>query len=85
MADLNLTPEDEAEIRDILLNWRAAGVENPVLPADVDIDGDGVEDGYGLDENDQVIIVSGVPLDETVFRSDGDGLVESGAIVTEDG
>lgn len=75
-ADLALTPEDEVEIRNILLNWRADGVENPVLPADVDIDGDGIVDGYGLSENDEVILVSGKPIEDTVFRSDGDGFVE---------
>lgn len=76
MAEMNLTEEDAREVQAILLAWRADGVENPLLPADVDVDGDGVVDAYGLDDNDNIIIVSGASLDATVFHSDGDGVVE---------
>ena len=74
MADTNLTPEDEAAVKAILLQWREAGNENPLLPADVDLDGDGTHDSFGLDENGNVIVVSGVTLSDTVYVSDGDDI-----------
>lgn len=74
MADTNLTPEDEVAVKAILIQWREAGNPNPLLPADVDLDGDGVHDSFGLDENDNVIVVSGVKLEDTVYRSDGDDI-----------
>lgn len=76
MADPVLTDEDRDAIRDALLNWRLQGVANPLLPSDVDEDGDGIVDSWGLDEHDQVVFVRSRPLDDTVFQSDGDGLVE---------
>ena len=80
MADLALTPEDEKQIRDILVAWRDEdGVAEPLLPMDVDVDGDGIVDSWGLGPGDTVVVVTSRPLEETVFRSDGDGLVESGA------
>lgn len=76
MAEPVLPDEDRDAIRDVLLNWRLQGVENPLLPSDVDEDGDGIVDSWGLDENDQVVFVRSRPLEDTVFQSDGDGLVE---------
>lgn len=77
MADLTLTPEDEQQIRESLIAWRDEdNVENPLLPMDVDVNGDGIVDSWGLDENDNVIVVHGTHLEETVFRSDGDSIVE---------
>lgn len=78
MADLSLSDEDRIAIRDILLQWKAEGVENPLLPADVDIDGDGIADSFGLNDKDEVIVVSGVALEDTVYVSDGDDIVEAG-------
>lgn len=74
MADLTTSQEDVTTIRDILLQWKAEGVANPLLPADVDIDGDGIVDSFGLDENDEVIIVSGAKLEDTVYVSEGDDI-----------
>lgn len=79
MADLALTPEDEKQIRDILVAWREEGVAEPLLPMDVDVDGDGIVDSWGLGPDGSVVVVTSRSLEETVFRSDGDGLVESGA------
>lgn len=76
MAEPVLPDEDRDAIRDVLLNWRLQGIENPLLPSDVDEDGDGIVDSWGLDENDQVVFVRSRPLEDTVFQSDGDGLVE---------
>lgn len=72
MADLTLTAEDREIIRAALLAERAAGVASPLIPADVDLDGDGTADSFGLDENDEVVIVSGARLADTVYESDGD-------------
>lgn len=78
MANLNLTDEDVAAIKVILLQWKTEGHPNPLLPADVDIDGDGVVDSFGLDEDDNVIVVSGVKLNDTVYVSDGDDITDGG-------
>lgn len=79
MADLSLTDDDREAIRGILLAERERGVDRPLLPADVDLDGDGVVDAFGLDQDDQVIVVSGVDLTETVYESDGDDINVEGA------
>lgn len=73
-TDITLTDEDRACIRGVLLGWRADGVERPLVPLDVDIDGDGVVDAFGLDDHDEVVLVSGATLGDTVYRSDGDDL-----------
>lgn len=65
-------------MRAALLAERRRGVARPLIPADVDLDGDGVCDSFGLDENDEVVIVSGVPLEETTYLSLGEDVV-SGA------
>lgn len=67
-----LPAEDLAQIKAILLGYRADGVERPLLPLDVDVDGDGICDSFGLDEHDEVVIVSGVTLENTVYVSEGD-------------
>lgn len=72
MTDLSTTDEDREVIKGILLQWKAEGNPNPLLPADVDIDGDGIVDSFGLDENDNVIVVSGTALEDTVYISEGD-------------
>lgn len=77
MTDLSLTEEDRVVIYGILMQARQEGTPNPVLPADVDIDGDGIVDGFGLDENDEVILVSGVTLSGTMYLAVGDEGVQS--------
>lgn len=72
MADLALTDEDRAVIRASLLAEREAGMPVPLLPMDVDVDGDGIVDSFGLDENDEVVVVSGVALEHTLYVSEGD-------------
>jgi hypothetical protein len=72
MADLTLTRKDRKAIRAMLLAERANGVAVPLLPADVDMDGDGIVDSFGLDEHDEVVIVSGVALEHTLFESVGE-------------
>lgn len=79
MADLTTSDEDLIAIKSILLQWKSEGNPNPLLPADVDIDGDGIVDSFGLDANDNVIVVSGAKLEDTVFESTGDESDEGGS------
>ena len=72
MADLTLSVEDRDAIKAVLLMYRASGDPNPLLPADVDLDGDGIVDSFGLDLNDEVIVVRGAEIKNTVYVSDGD-------------
>lgn len=67
-----LTEEDEAVIRGLLEDQARAGAERPLLPLDVDIDGDGIADAWGLGDDGQVVLVPGVPLASTCYLSDGD-------------
>lgn len=70
----DLPREDYHALRNALLEWRDAGEPNPVIPHDVDLDGDGVVDGFGLDENDDLVYVKGVALGDTVSESTGGGI-----------
>jgi hypothetical protein len=74
MANLSVSRADALAIRGFLLQWRDEGHANPLLPADVDRDGDGVVDCYGLDADDNVAMVRHVKLEDTVFVSDGEDL-----------
>ena len=78
MADLTTTDEDAAAIKAILLQWKSEGNPNPLLPADVDIDGDGIVDSFGLDENDNLIVVSGTKLEDTVYVAEGEQSEDGG-------
>ena len=71
-AASQLNREDYAAIKQILLQWKSEGVKSPLLPSDVDTDGDGIVDSYGLDADDNVILVRGANLDDTVYLSEGD-------------
>lgn len=78
MADLTTTDEDAAAIKAILHQWKSEGNPNPLLPADVDIDGDGIVDSFGLDENNNVIVVSGTKLEDTVYVAEGEQSEDGG-------
>ena len=78
MADLTTTDEDAAAIKAILLQWKSEGNPNPLLPADVDIDGDGIVDSLGLDENNNVIVVSDTKLEDTVYVAEGEQSEDGG-------
>lgn len=80
MTDMTMTNEDRDVLRGLLLAERERGVERPLLPADVDLDGDGVCDAFGLDENDDVVLVSGVTLDGTLYVSEGDDAIEHAGV-----
>jgi len=74
MANLELTDEDRVAIKALLIQEREQGVPIPLLPADVDYNGDGIVDSFGLDDNDEVVIVSGVAIEHTLYESDGDDI-----------
>ncbi len=71
-----LTDADRSAIKGILEQWRESGVLNPLLPMDVDVDGDGIVDAWGLDEDGEVVVVSSTSLPYTVYESDGDDVIE---------
>lgn len=68
----DIPEEDRQQLHAALLAWKAEGVERPLIPMDHDVNGDGVFDSFGLDENDQLIIVTDAALDDTVYKADGD-------------
>jgi len=72
MADVTLADEDRALIKKILTDYRDEGMENPRLPLNVDIDGDGIADAWALDENDEVVLVPDQKLEDTVYVSEGE-------------
>lgn len=76
--------EAELQIRAALLAWREDGVANPTIPVYKDEDGDGVADFYGLDDNDNLVLVSGITIADTVAESTGEG-IETGFEGTENG
>ncbi|QNL30254.1 hypothetical protein SEA_CLEARASMUD_44 [Microbacterium phage ClearAsMud] len=69
-----LSTEDRDAIKSILTGYREDGIENPLLPMDVDVTGDGICDSWGLDADGNVIVVPGAHLDDTVFVSEGDDI-----------
>lgn len=71
-----LSPEDLEAIKQILTSYKLDGVENPLLPTDVDIDGDGIADAFGLDSNGNVILVTAVSLADTVYVADDEEVSE---------
>lgn len=77
MADLTLTDLDRQVLRSALLAERADGVTNPLIPMDVDVTGDGVVDAWGLDGNDELVVVEGVALAGTTYVSEGDDVILS--------
>lgn len=72
MINFELTDEDRKAIEILLLGYKSAGVAVPLLPMDVDVDGDGIVDAFGLDEAGNVIVVTGVSLEHTVYVAEGE-------------
>lgn len=70
---MELTEQDRGVLKTALLQYKADGVENPMIPLNVDIDGDGINDAFALDDRDELILVSEVHLDNTVYAADGSG------------
>ena len=71
MIDPNLASADAEVIRAALLGWQADGVANPKIVVGRDVDGDGVDDFYGLDAFGNLTLLSGVTVEDTVSESTG--------------
>jgi hypothetical protein len=70
-----LSDEEKDVLRGSLLGWRfEGGVKHPLIPLGIDVTGDGLSDAFGLDENDELILVTDVPVSATVSVSDGEGI-----------
>lgn len=69
----DLTDEDRAAMTDALRAWKKSGTANPLIPLDVDLDGDGIVDSIGLDPDGNLTIVS-ADLGSTVYVSQGDDM-----------
>lgn len=67
-----LPEADAAAVRDALLAWRVDGVADPKIPVYQDVDGDGVPDFYGLGPDDDLVVVSGVTIADSVAESTGE-------------
>lgn len=64
MSDEQTGREEAREaIRESLLQWRADGYDFPVVPVYGDLDGDGIPDYYGLDDDGELIAVSGADME----------------------
>lgn len=80
MVEVTVSAEDLEVIKSILIQYKQEGNTNPLLPMDVDVNGDGIVDSFGLDADDNVIVVPGVKLEDTVYESTG-GITEIGSEV----
>lgn len=73
--DIRDVPEEDLDaIKQILTGYRDEGIAIPLLPLNVDMDGDGIADSWGLNDADEVVLVPGVALEHTVYVSDGDDI-----------
>lgn len=67
----DLPEEDRRQITLALKRWQSEGQSNPLIPCDVDVDGDGQADAYGLDAFGTLVYVTEVPLRLTTYESTG--------------
>jgi hypothetical protein len=65
--------EDKVTLTHALQGWKDDGVANPMIPLDMDVDGDGFADAFGLDDAGNLILLSTVPIVDTVSVSLGGG------------
>lgn len=71
ITNADMPEEDREQLRASLLDWQREGVINPQIPSEVDADGDGTADAYGLDSLGRLVYILAVPLDDTVYLSEG--------------
>lgn len=72
MDSITLTDEDRAALKAALLAQKTEDNPTPLIALNVDLDGDGIVDAWGLDENDEVIFVSGVDIQNTGYSAGED-------------
>lgn len=71
VTDADLPRADQGNLIAALKQWQADGEDNPLIPTDVDVDGDGTADAYGLDAFGRLVYVSGANLADTVHQATG--------------
>ncbi|WKW85451.1 hypothetical protein SEA_MILANI_27 [Microbacterium phage Milani] len=69
----DLPLEDQRQLVEALELWKAEGAELPMIPCNLDVDGDGTTDAYSLDPSGNLVYVTGAPVAETVYESTGGG------------
>jgi hypothetical protein len=74
----DLSDDERKVLRDSLLAWKNDGHAKPVMPVYEDLDNDGIPDFYGLDANNELVVVSGT-VQDSVAESTGDGFETGGA------
>jgi hypothetical protein len=67
-----LPVQDREVLTAALKSLKDSGVP-PLIPLDVDLDGDGIVDAWGLDDEGNLIVVKGQPIAETSYEADGEG------------
>lgn len=77
VTDADLSRADQAQLKASLVRWKIDGQDNPLIPCDVDVDGDGTADAYGL-VNDVLVYITGVTIGTTVYEADGSGVEQVG-------
>lgn len=77
VTDEDLPREDQAQLLACLVQWKADGQKNPLIPCDVDVDGDGIVDAYGLGPFGDLVYVTGATVKDTVYEADGSGLEQA--------
>lgn len=72
VTDDDLPRDDQLALVAALRVWQGEGNENPMIPCDMDADGDGSTDAYGLGALGELVYVTGASLGDTVFEATGD-------------
>lgn len=67
---IDANSEEFADVRDALLAWKNLGITDPTIPIYEDLDEDGEPDFYGLNEDNDLIVVSGITVFDTVSPLD---------------
>lgn len=76
MSIEELPEHDREQMKAALLAWRAAGNPDPMIPMDVDLNGDGIVDAVGLDEHGELVAVTNVSLTSTTYAATGEDEVD---------
>ncbi|GAA1998217.1 hypothetical protein GCM10009777_39380 [Microbacterium pumilum] len=72
MAERGTRSEEQGYFRDALLAWRGWGVERPIVPVYYEGRRDAVF--YGLDADDEPIVMDGMTIEDSVSVSTGRGI-----------
>lgn len=73
VRDDEVSAEDRAQLVECLKTWQKEGTQNPMIPVDYDVDGDGSVDAFGLGPFGELVYVSGATVRDTVYVSTGGG------------